>query len=158
MSLSAPTLIEEASRRGVRLTVAGERLRVEAPAGTLTPELRAALAAHKADILRRLRENSTVQPPSSVDTLLGMPLAEFGRRHVALRVKLPDGSMCWFCSGPNEVAVLRGDGVERRMIWTVRELADVLGAGWTRETIAQVIAVKRLFEGTVGTDHTEQNP
>lgn len=84
-----------------------------------------------------------------VDTILSMPLPEFGTKHLALRIKLPDGSQCWFCSGAAEVAVLRGEDVPRREIWTAGELAGMLGAGWTRETIATLIAVKREFDGTV---------
>lgn len=84
-------------------------------------------------------------PP--VETLLSMPLADFATRHLALRIKLPDGSTCWFVSGPAEVAILRGEGIERGAIWSAKELADVLGAGWTRETIGRLIAVKRTFGG-----------
>jgi len=88
-------------------------------------------------------------PPPDVDTILGMPLEDFGRRHLAVRVRLPDGATCWFVSGADEVAVLRGEGIERGAIWTARELADVVGAGWTRETIGRLIAIKRTFEGVV---------
>lgn len=41
--------------RGVRLEADGEALAVDAPAGTLTPDDRAALVAHKAAVLALLR-------------------------------------------------------------------------------------------------------
>jgi amino acid adenylation domain-containing protein len=42
-------------RLDVRLSVVGERLRCDAPRGVLTPELRTALARHKAELLKLLR-------------------------------------------------------------------------------------------------------
>ena len=91
-------------------------------------------------------------PPAAlgVEAVLSLPLAEFATRHLALRVRLPDGSTCWFCSGPDEGAVLRSEGVPRGEIWTASELRDVIAAGWDRTTIGQLIAVKREFNGTVG--------
>lgn len=88
-------------------------------------------------------------PTPGVDAILGMPLEDFGRRHLALRVRLPDGSTCWFVSGADEVVALRTEGIPRGSIWTARELAAVLGDGWTRETIGRLIAVKREFNGPV---------
>lgn len=44
-------LIRQCQSAGIRLQVRGERLHVEAPAGSLTPELRQALADHKAALL-----------------------------------------------------------------------------------------------------------
>lgn len=88
-------------------------------------------------------------PTLDVETILSMPLSEFGARHLAARIQLPDGTQCWFVSGAAEVAVLRGEGVDRGLIWTARELADVLGAGWSRETIGRLIACKREFDGSV---------
>jgi hypothetical protein len=44
-------LLAETARLGVRLAAHGDRLRVEAPAGVVTPQLRATLAARKPDLL-----------------------------------------------------------------------------------------------------------
>ena len=52
--MSAVDLLATLRARDCELTAAGERLRVEAPAGALTPDLRAALAEHKAEILTEL--------------------------------------------------------------------------------------------------------
>ncbi len=52
--MNASALISDARQRGIRLGVSGDRLRVEAPVGTLTPELRAALAQHKTQIIDAL--------------------------------------------------------------------------------------------------------
>jgi len=49
--MSAITLIRQCKAAGIQLQARGARLHVEAPAGTLTPELRQALADHKAELL-----------------------------------------------------------------------------------------------------------
>lgn len=62
-SLTAVALVHEASRRGVDLTADGDRLRVEAPAGVMTPELLEALRARKVEILEELRRQGVPPPP-----------------------------------------------------------------------------------------------
>ncbi len=52
--MTAGLLLADLSRRGASVTAKGDRLRVEAPPGTLTPAIREALTAHKADLLRLL--------------------------------------------------------------------------------------------------------
>ena len=49
--MSAAQVLEQVRALGVVLSGAGGKLRYEAPAGSLTPELRESLAAHKAAIL-----------------------------------------------------------------------------------------------------------
>src|SRR5438105_3680208 len=49
--MSTPELLDNLRRRGVRLEVHGDRLKVDAPTGTLTAEIKAALAEHKPEIL-----------------------------------------------------------------------------------------------------------
>jgi len=48
-------LLTELSRQGVQLWTEDDQLRVRAPKGVLTPELRSLLSGHKADLLRLLR-------------------------------------------------------------------------------------------------------
>ena len=52
--MSAVDLLATLRAHDCELTAAGERLRVDAPSGALTPDLRAALAEHKADLLAEL--------------------------------------------------------------------------------------------------------
>jgi tubulysin polyketide synthase-like protein len=52
--VSADELIQTCSRAGIRLAPAGDRLRVDAPRGVLTPELRDALAVHKSELITKL--------------------------------------------------------------------------------------------------------
>ncbi len=83
-----------------------------------------------------------------VDAVLALPLDEFATAHLALTVRIPgEADPHYFVSSLAEVEVLRGEGIPRGRIWTAQELADVVGAGWTRETIGRLIAVKRTFGG-----------
>lgn len=49
--MNAIALIRQCKAIGIQLQARGDRLHVEAPAGSLTPELRQALADHKAELL-----------------------------------------------------------------------------------------------------------
>jgi len=49
--MNAIALIRQCKVAGIQLQARGDRLHVEAPAGCLTPELRQALADHKAELL-----------------------------------------------------------------------------------------------------------
>jgi len=52
---AAPDLLADLTRSGIKLTPRGDKLHVEAPRGTLTPELRKTLAERKAEILAQLK-------------------------------------------------------------------------------------------------------
>ncbi len=49
--MTAQEILEEIKMLGGRLEARGDRLRVDVPAGALTPELKAALAEHKTEVL-----------------------------------------------------------------------------------------------------------
>ena len=51
MSTNAIDLSRQCRAAGIRLQARGDRLHVEAPAGTLTPELRQRLTEHKVELL-----------------------------------------------------------------------------------------------------------
>ena len=52
--MTATELLTTCRQVGIRLEARGDRLRYEAPAGSLTPELRATLTEHKAELLSLL--------------------------------------------------------------------------------------------------------
>lgn len=56
--MSTALLLRDLTTRGVRLAAKGDRLRIEAPAGVLTPADRAALAAHKHDLVELLARDA----------------------------------------------------------------------------------------------------
>ena len=64
--MTTAALLAELRSRGVTLAVEGERVRVSAPRGTLTPELHAALAERKAQILELLRDAEQAFAPMPV--------------------------------------------------------------------------------------------
>ena len=52
--MSAQELLTDLQSKGIQITADGDRLKIKAPRGTVTPELRERLAAHKPDILAAL--------------------------------------------------------------------------------------------------------
>ncbi|HEX8615949.1 MAG TPA: amino acid adenylation domain-containing protein, partial [Thermoanaerobaculia bacterium] len=61
-------LLDDCARRGITLSVEGDKLQVRSPQGVLTPELQAELRAHKAEILGRLRRSDASLVPLSRTT------------------------------------------------------------------------------------------
>ena len=59
--MSAADVLAQAQAAGVQLVANGDRLHYRAPAGALTPELRAALQAHRAALLALLAK----RPPAA---------------------------------------------------------------------------------------------
>ena len=60
--MTAPDLLAALSAIGATVQAVEDRLRIEAPRGALTPELRAALAEQKPALLSLLREPPRVHP------------------------------------------------------------------------------------------------
>lgn len=57
--MNAGPLLRELQAAGVALSATGDRLHVEAPAGTVTPELRQRIAENKACLLAELHQSTT---------------------------------------------------------------------------------------------------
>lgn len=96
--MTAVELLAELKKLGVLLTCDGEALRIKAPAGVLTPDLKAALAEHKAALLAQLAAGAGPTPAAQtpptpaassqssenkIGTLLAPPTAD---PHVARQV------------------------------------------------------------------------
>ncbi len=60
--MTPTNLLTELERRNVKVSLAGDKLRVEAPAGVLTPDLKEVLIKHKPLIMVLLKMNSTNPP------------------------------------------------------------------------------------------------
>ena len=74
--MSAAALLSELRRRDIQVRVVGSELRCSAPAGALTPELRAELQRHKSDVLELL---SSAQALAALAQAL-VPLERGGSR------------------------------------------------------------------------------
>lgn len=62
------SFLEELRSRGMRISASGENLRVNAPKGTLTPEVKQLLRIHKAEIIRHLAQS---KPLNAQDIFAG---------------------------------------------------------------------------------------
>ena len=63
-------VLTEWRNRGIELTVADGELRYRAPRGVLTPELRATLSAHKAELVAMLGVDPILRQFSGSDKLV----------------------------------------------------------------------------------------
>ena len=61
--MTAVALLADLRKRGASIAAVGDRLRIEARAGTVTPELREALARHKAALLAMLSSDPDESAP-----------------------------------------------------------------------------------------------
>ena len=60
--MSAQELLAKLTATGARVRIVGNQLRIKAPPGTFTPELRAAFQEQKIGLLTLLRDGPSVQP------------------------------------------------------------------------------------------------
>ena len=81
--MSADALIREATACGARLSLAGDRVRVEAPPGAMTPSLRARLAEAKPELWIVLAQDAQPARLRSLAKLAGCPVATVDRLHPA---------------------------------------------------------------------------
>lgn len=85
MKTDTDTLLAELAARGVIVTVAGDRLKIDAPSGAITPALRLALTETKEALLAHLRPPSaTLAPDPAHGELVRIPLDGLSE-HLAAR-------------------------------------------------------------------------
>ena len=75
--MTAYELLAQLREKGVEVKTSGEdRLVIDAPRGTITDELRSALAAHKAELLQILKaEQAQSEPPVADRQISASPLS-----------------------------------------------------------------------------------
>ena len=120
-SRSTARLLRQLRQSGARVSVAGYRLRVNAPKGLLSAELRQAVAEQKNQLLAVLRNEAQ---------LLDMSLSEFAQNGCPIQLRVPGWARTlWFVPGEGEVTHLMAQGVGRGRIWTAAELGRLWDAG-----------------------------
>src|SRR6266852_5770821 len=76
--MTARNLLSELRKKGVEVRTSGDdRLVIDAPKGAITPELRSALAAHKAELLQILKNEQQPPAPAELKTpdVVAAPIA-----------------------------------------------------------------------------------
>jgi TubC N-terminal docking domain len=97
--LTAKGLLHDLLDRGVSLTATADRLRIDAPAGTLTPDLVAAIRDRKAELLSLIRE----QNPPAAEARVCFPGA--GQLGTTEKSGLTADSSCVLCGRGSYVEV-----------------------------------------------------
>jgi hypothetical protein len=144
--MTASGLLSDLQARGVRLQVSGERLRIEAPSGVLTPELREILAAHKAELLGILRrEQRTRERALGASPILALPLDAFATSGQMLEIYGPRWQdPLWFVPTERDAEELVREGITRGRIWTAGELRDLLTIPALTKAGARTVAEAKL--------------
>lgn len=156
--MTAAALLADLRARGVTLEAAGSRLRFR-PREAVPSDLRAALAAHKAELLALLRPRDapgTLRPgapgfPETVARLLGLPLDHFAEAGACLQVRVPWWpEPLWFVATEADAEALVRGGVSRGRVWTAGELMDLLAVPGVTQDQARTVALAKLeFGGQV---------
>lgn len=89
--MTAAKLLADLRAQGIRLAINGDRIHIDAPKGKLTPELRAVIVEHKAEILAILaaETTSTSIENASPPTPTPLPTACPSAAPVPWRTELP---------------------------------------------------------------------
>lgn len=107
--MTARALLADLADRDIRLSVAGDKLRINAPRGALTAELRQTLSEHKPELLEMLRQRTPGQYLAS----LSLRFAGHPNHHAALDrfCELADEYHQQHCMSVSEAASYAHTGV-----------------------------------------------
>ena len=70
-------LIDSLAERGIKLSIEGDALIVDAPEGTLTSEVRDALTAQKAELVALLHQHRDRQPVNDLPAIVPAPESRY---------------------------------------------------------------------------------
>jgi hypothetical protein len=91
--MSARTLLADLQAAGARFAVDGDRLRVQPPAGGLTPDQREAITQHKAELLDLLRDPLMALIAAAIDGLPISPARVYAAMTLEDRRDVQDGGI-----------------------------------------------------------------
>ena len=138
-------LLDELRARDIALWREGDNLRFSAPAGALTPELRARLGAHKVELLAQLQDQSPEERPvSRVDRSDSLPLS-FAQERLWVLDQIEPGlaaynvEQCWRIRGPLHVEALE------RALNEINRRHEILRTTIGRNDAGQVVQRIRPF-------------
>ncbi len=140
--MSTRRLLHDLRAIGVRFAIVEDRLRLDAPAGVLSPEVLDRIAESKPRLLRLLTDELR---------LLDLHLSRFAVEGRAIEVQVPwwDETI-WFVAGAGDVQVLLEAGVGRGRIWTAAELQQIAALDGLADPELQLISrIKAAFGCTV---------
>lgn len=111
--MNAAQLLDELRVRGVVLEAVGDRLRVEAPKGTITPELHEALKDHKVEIIALLMTGDTEIAWRAAVMVSQIPTEGYVPLLVAREAVEPQPGQCISCgnrlnAGDSSICVICG--------------------------------------------------
>jgi hypothetical protein len=115
---NAYILIRELVEKDIRLDVRGDKLRVDAPADLLTPELQDRLKSHKQELLSALRDR--LFRPEATDIAFEQAVEYFGSK--GLRYELEERAAILEYDGG-----LDRDQAEKRAVEEITERLDRFG-------------------------------
>ena len=147
MSSTASSLLTRLSSQKAVVSAEGGRLRVEAPRGVLTDQLRQDLKHHKPEILAFLQRQGQ---------LLGMSLDEFARSRYRVELRIPGCTQTmWWVPTSRDAEQLMQQGISRGRIWTAAELRRVWDLGGLDQEHVQTLA---RFKAQLGCELTALDP
>ena len=123
--MSATELLQYISALGVRLKTDGGRLLIDAPAGTVTPELKKALTAKKAELIRLL----SGKPDDEIFPVFSKILNE----------------VVYFVSHTDRGRVKDLDGA----VYFLDEIKAIVAAKPSHRELKMIHLAKKKFDGTV---------
>ena len=139
---SAVALLADLRKRHIDFRVVGDRLRVRAPRGMVSPETREALRAVKPKLIDRLKLEAR---------FLDLSLDDSAHQDYGIEMAVPwFTETLWFVPRLEHVESLVGSGVHRGRIWTGRELEDFISLpGMTSEEVVNIARLKATFGGEI---------
>jgi len=140
--VTATTLLEELRQLGATAAVVDGRLRIEAPRGRVTPELRATLATHKAELLALLTR--TLPAPDPQHLTVANCLELLTEMHAGIRADYPAGALSLLDTDLD--LRQRFDATEAR----IDELAKVAGGPAEAEFRAAIEAHTAVWRELIG--------
>ncbi|MGI6611001.1 MAG: hypothetical protein ACOX4G_10885 [Limnochordia bacterium] len=131
-------LLMECRRRGIELSVNGDKLRVVAKKGTMTDELRAALQQHKAALMELLR--------GPTDEDIAEAMQQLTARGWALMDSAALGEQVALCK---DVATARQHLASGTVAFTLEEALSAIDANLSVIELHAVVKAKLLLNGTM---------